>query len=220
MRLISIWTPKGGSGKSTITLNLAACIAEHGHSVGIVDADKQRTLLKIHADGHIPFSIVGLDKEITGKALKEVTQFDYILVDFAPGVGFQHEDGTVRAMDTGYEKRMRGILEASDIVVSPLTPSRADYQALAEGVEDVKLKRHFLVANRIDHRLGEDREFLALLTQQGAQYSIVSARSVFRRSFNAGMSVFRDGDKLMSLYGAQEARREITYLFNQIEGAL
>lgn len=42
MRIVSISMHKGGSGKSTTTVNLAAALAEKGKSVLVVDLDSQR----------------------------------------------------------------------------------------------------------------------------------------------------------------------------------
>ena len=39
MRVVTIASGKGGVGKSTLSLNLALALAEHGHRVGLLDAD-------------------------------------------------------------------------------------------------------------------------------------------------------------------------------------
>ena len=36
---IALMSGKGGVGKSSLTANIAACLADKGHSVGILDAD-------------------------------------------------------------------------------------------------------------------------------------------------------------------------------------
>ena len=44
--IISISTLKGGAGKSTITQNLAVCLAESGYDVCIVDADTNQSAIQ------------------------------------------------------------------------------------------------------------------------------------------------------------------------------
>jgi chromosome partitioning protein len=45
MPVIAIANPKGGAGKSTVSLVLATILAEHGASVALLDADPNRPLL-------------------------------------------------------------------------------------------------------------------------------------------------------------------------------
>jgi len=51
-RVIAVAIPKGGTGKTTTTLNLAAALAEQGQRVLMIDADPQGSLT--HATGHNP----------------------------------------------------------------------------------------------------------------------------------------------------------------------
>lgn len=44
MRIISVCNQKGGTGKTTTTLNLAAALKAHGQRVLLIDADQQRNL--------------------------------------------------------------------------------------------------------------------------------------------------------------------------------
>jgi chromosome partitioning protein len=47
MKVISITNQKGGTGKSTITMLLACCLASEEKSVAILDCDTQRTILRL-----------------------------------------------------------------------------------------------------------------------------------------------------------------------------
>lgn len=48
--IIAVVSQKGGTGKTSSTTNLAACYADAGHEVMLVDADPQHSALDWHAD--------------------------------------------------------------------------------------------------------------------------------------------------------------------------
>lgn len=58
MRLISIWNPKGGQGKSVIAINLAAAAVSFGKLPLVVCDDPQGTATLFHRGGNLPFSVV------------------------------------------------------------------------------------------------------------------------------------------------------------------
>ena len=61
-KIISIHSFRGGTGKSNITANLAAIIAQQGQRVGVIDTDVQSPGI------HVLF---GLDEEQMDKALND-----------------------------------------------------------------------------------------------------------------------------------------------------
>jgi chromosome partitioning related protein ParA len=60
--IITVLSPKGGTGKSTTTANMAGYLADQGYSVLMVDADPQQTLTS-----HYPITAAdyGLNQIIT-----------------------------------------------------------------------------------------------------------------------------------------------------------
>ena len=68
--IISVLNQKGGSGKTTISSNLAHAIALDGHKVLLVDSDPQGSLRDWNeANGEELLPVVGLDREILPTSL-------------------------------------------------------------------------------------------------------------------------------------------------------
>jgi chromosome partitioning protein len=105
---------KGGTGKSTIAINLAICYALEGRQVCIVDTDKQATsatwreLRKVNEElVQIPVFLIQTDT-----IDQDVPQlkFDVVVIDTG-----------------GRDMRVsRGAMACSDIVVVPMQPSEPD----------------------------------------------------------------------------------------------
>ena len=58
IKLISIWSPKGGQGKSMLAINLAATSVELGLKVIVVCQDPQGTSILYVKTGNLPFEVI------------------------------------------------------------------------------------------------------------------------------------------------------------------
>ena len=56
MKVVSVWNPKGGQGKSMIAINLAAAAVEIGLKPLVIDTDLQGTSMLFHQAGNLPFA--------------------------------------------------------------------------------------------------------------------------------------------------------------------
>jgi chromosome partitioning protein len=90
-KIISVVNQKGGSGKTTLSMQLAGALARRGNKVLVVDADPQGTATRwaASADDEKPFpaSVVGLSAAST-KVHREVKKFvddyQYVIIDCPP----------------------------------------------------------------------------------------------------------------------------------------
>jgi len=148
MKVITFMNQKGGVGKTTLALSLAARWHLQGLSVAIIDADPQRSSvfwkqqqvtnsplrdLKVYA-AHLPSEI---------RACRNL-KVDYILID-TPGT----EQTTIRAA-----------INVADVLIIPVQPSALDVDASYNSLEYALSanKPVAYVLNRYIHqsRLGED----------------------------------------------------------------
>jgi chromosome partitioning protein len=111
MATFGIINRKGGVGKSTIAINIAAALAADGSKVLLIDADEQATTSdwgNVRGDLTAPFRIIGMARaNMARDAIKLAEDYDYTVIDAPP-----HEDVITRS-----------VIIASDVVVIPIEPS-------------------------------------------------------------------------------------------------
>jgi chromosome partitioning protein len=113
--LIAISHQKGGVGKSTLVLALAAYFAEQGLSVGVADMDKQGTIAGL-------FGELEAYKEAKPKLLK-----NFSLEDLSP---YQSLDAILIDTPPYLNKNLISIFEKVHFVLIPTQPSLADVMAI------------------------------------------------------------------------------------------
>lgn len=159
--IIGLLNQKGGVGKTTLSVNLAAALASTGARVLLIDADPQGSALDWAAaragrDDAPLFSVVGLPRPTVHKDVGQIGQgYDHIVIDGPP-----------RVTDLA-----RSAIMASDLVLIPVQPSPYDIWAADEVVKLIdeariykpELKAAFVVNRKISGTaIGRDvREALA-----------------------------------------------------------
>jgi chromosome partitioning protein len=177
---------KGGSGKSTLTFNLAVWLEMADAEVLVIDADPQATLSDVSEvrteEGYEPFLTLKDASALSKKALKG---YDEVLID----------------VGTSDIESMKLALTLADRVVIPVPPSQADIwstQRFIKFLDDtVDGKRPELLSfiNRADthHAIREsDEAAAALVALPGIRFikHRLCQRTVFRRSFSEGLAVY------------------------------
>lgn len=178
---------KGGSGKSTVTFNLAIWLAMAECDVAVIDADPQATLtdvLEVRREE-------GFQRMVQRLGVKQMNDrdgleaFGEVLID----VGTASMDNLKRAVSI------------ADRLVVPVPPSQADIwstQRFLRFVDSSCGKRKpevlgFINRGDTHHAVREsDEAAAALVSLAGIRYlkPRLSQRTVYRRSFSEGLAVF------------------------------
>ena len=154
--VIAVVSAKGGTGKSTITLNLGGTLSSAGRRVLIIDADPQGSIAQWakKSKQKEPTILVEPSSAVHRKIKKLYTNYDYVLFDSPPT----------------FKKRVRSVIGLVDRLIIPVSPGMADYWSTKKLLElyfEEKERRPKLDArlliSRIDRRTKMGREFRPFL---------------------------------------------------------
>lgn len=191
MDIISVWSPKGGVGKTTLTAHIADCLAtKHGKKVIVFDADPQRTFYHTYTTGTFHFQAVD-------KMPDEKPDCDFFIIDFKPSIQLSQDH--------------KDLLAASKKVVVPVRPSRLDLDS-AKAVSDfVEPNQVVNVLSCYDQRISDQKDVKEHIA---SDYLIVSYLSIFARTMNDFKTIYSRGTD--SLHGTSRARKEIESIVKEL----
>ena len=200
--IIGVLNQKGGVGKTTIAINLAATFAKSGLRVLLVDADPQGRALQWSAarDAEPLFPVVGMAKPSLHRDLPDIAKdYQVVIIDGAP-----------RVNELG-----RAAILASDLVLIPVQPSPYDIWAAADTVSLIQeaqqfksaLKCAFVINRKIANTaIGRDvGEALAQFENVPVLKATLHQRVIYAESAGQGLAVIEAEPN-------SEAAREIAAL--------
>ncbi|BDH47334.1 cobyrinic acid a,c-diamide synthase [Salmonella enterica subsp. enterica serovar Choleraesuis] len=187
MKVIAFLNPKGGSGKTTATINVSSCLARMGHKVAVVDTDPQMSLTNWNIEGKASFDVftAASEKDVY-QVRKELSDYDYVIIDGA---------GTLSVITSS-------AVMVSDLILIPVTPSPLDFSAAGAVVTVLEAQAYsrpvearFLITRKI-----EQAAMLAVLRESIGETGIkplrttITQRQSYVRSILDGESVFDTKD--------------------------
>jgi len=182
-KIAAVANLKGGTGKSTIAVNLACELAAGGATVALVDADEQGTASYWVGRGQYPVTLktapvgantYGWARDVAG------LDADLVVIDAPPQIG----DAT------------RAIVDIADVILVPALASTADIMATGKALTLIRKARErradkgpkaLLVPSRVDRRTAAGKEIEAVLLEFGEPVApMVRQRTAFVDCFTAG----------------------------------
>ncbi|MCB1874994.1 MAG: ParA family protein [Chromatiales bacterium] len=209
MSVFALVGNKGGTGKTTLGINIAHCLAETGATV-LLDADPQGSSLQWCAIGGDTLDLVVEDagKEIGSTISDRRNRFRHVIVDCPPSV---------------HSRATRQALECCDLALIPVQPSPLDLWASVHIERELdRARRHnadlqaLLVINQLEPRTQLSRltrEALSELSLPAAETAI-RRRVAYRNAVLRGRSVLNLGSQ--GAAAAEEIRQLVRELVNRL----
>jgi chromosome partitioning protein len=208
VRVMSVATQKGGEGKTTLTIQLAAELSASGSRVLVVDVDPQQSSAWWYEHGpDMNFDLVADTDASLLARLREV-DYDIIVVD-TPG---SLQDASV----------LEAVLDLSDFVVLPSKATALAIQPLTRTLNELVIPRgleYRVLANKVDPRSKEGEEY------RGARdlYDLLDTAGYahftsFLREYKAYEDAAGEGVAVRSIAsrGAVKARQDLSDLTREL----
>ena len=204
-KIIAFSNQKGGSGKSTLTANMAVLWSNSGYKVAVIDADAQKSLTywlterkKYYGEDDIGIDSYQFDVRNLAEELKNIKRkYDFILIDSPPSITFE----TIQ------------IVKVANGLFVPVQPSPLDLMATLPFLQIAKQERKnpIIILNRVMPRAKLTDAMILRLRYSGAKIarSRVSSKVIFAETFAVGRGV-------IDINVTSDAAKEIINVGNEI----
>jgi chromosome partitioning protein len=195
-KVLAVLNGKGGVGKTTTAINLAAILAEKNR-VLLVDADPQgsATWWMERSEEGMGFDLSQETDPLLLSGLRKVQGYKLIVVDTPPALG---------------SEALSAVISSSDYLVLPTPPAPMDLAVLIETVKAAVIPvgvAYRVILTRVDPRsLGDALEAQAALKELG-----IPSCQTFVRSYKAHERAALDGSAITQSRGRNVREAEIDY---------
>ena len=208
--VISFLNQKGGVGKSTLSINIAACFALLRQKVLLIDADKQATSSTwASLRTETPFQVVSMARENMARdALSLAAGYDFTIIDGPPQA----------------ESISRSCIVASDLVAVPIEPGGASRWSSDLTVRQLKdamelkpnLKCGFVVSRKIGTTvLGRDTRGMAADAGIPTFETEIEQRVAYAEALTMGKTIFEWAGRGPALTEIQSLTHELLDVLNE-----
>jgi chromosome partitioning protein len=208
--ILAVVNQKGGTGKSTVATNIAACFAAEGREVLLIDADPQHTALDWRADrpdNQPLLQTIGLPIRNLHQELEPFRRkYEVILID-----------GGGRITATA-----RAAVMASDFLIVPILPSKPDllstqdfFREVINEVTAVKDIQGAILINQVQTGTLINREVREHLKELHYPVfdTVLHLYVAYKEAMAAGLSVIEYDPK-------SKAAQEMAAFFHELEEVL
>ena len=209
-KIIAVVNQKGGSGKSTVSMQLAGTLGIKNFSVLVVDADPQGTATRWSAaaedDKPFPAAVMNLShagSKLHHEVKKFIDKFDFIIIDCPPSV-----ESVIP----------QSALLVADMALIPIIPALGDVWA-AVGIKELihrvsevntSLESRFVI-NQMQPNTNISKQLIDVIrnTDIPVMGSMLGHRTAYKES-QAGLTVHDFGNR------AEAAISEVLALTNEV----
>ena len=204
-KIITFANQKGGSGKTTLSANLAVLWANSGYKVAVIDADAQQSLTywlsarkRYYLNEPLGIDFFPFNPRDLKNDLQNIKRkYDFIIIDSPPSITFESVQ----------------IVKSADAIYVPVQPSPLDLMATIPFLKIVseERKKAIVILNRVMPRAKLTDAMVIRLRYAGAKIarSRITDKIIYAETFTVGRGV-------VDISVTSDSAKEIINIGNEI----